>query len=70
MNCDIDDAVAGLGDPDRLRSTPDLKCRVAGPVSDREKPVRAQPFAPHIVLRTNLPLFTSRIAGTAGTMNG
>jgi LacI family transcriptional regulator len=36
-------------------------------LSDREKPVKTHRFAPHIILRTNLPLFVSRIAGSAET---
>ncbi|WP_058186452.1 LacI family DNA-binding transcriptional regulator [Terracidiphilus gabretensis] len=37
-------------------------------LADRERPVKTHRFAPHIILRTNLPLFVSRIAGSAETM--
>lgn len=35
-------------------------------LSDQEKPVKMHRFAPHIILRSNLPLFVSRLAGPAG----
>lgn len=37
-------------------------------LSDPEKPVKVHRFAPHIILRSNLPLFASRLAGPAGSM--
>jgi LacI family transcriptional regulator len=35
-------------------------------LTDPGKPVKMHRFAPHIILRSNLPLFVSRIAGAAG----
>lgn len=37
-------------------------------LSDRGKPVKTHRFAPHIILRSNLPLFVSRLAGSAGNL--
>lgn len=37
-------------------------------LSDPEKPVKVHRFAPHIVLRSNLPLFASRLPDSAGTL--
>jgi LacI family transcriptional regulator len=34
-------------------------------LSDREKPVKSHRFAPHIILRSNLPLFASRLVDFA-----
>lgn len=39
-------------------------------LSDRKKPVKTHRFAPHIILRTNLPLFISRISDPAETRKG
>jgi LacI family transcriptional regulator len=35
-------------------------------LTDREKAVRSHRFAPHIILRSNLPLFIERLRGSAG----
>ena len=35
-------------------------------LTDKDKPVRARRFAPHIILRSNLPLFVSRLTKAAG----
>ena len=35
-------------------------------LTDKEKPVRAHRFAPHIILRSNLPLFVNRLTNAAG----
>jgi LacI family transcriptional regulator len=37
-------------------------------LSDPEKPVKVHRFAPHIILRSNLPLFASRLADSAGSL--
>jgi LacI family transcriptional regulator len=34
-------------------------------LDDKDKPVKAQRFAPHIILRSNLPLFVNRLTGSA-----
>ena len=36
-------------------------------LSDKEKPVKVQRFAPHIILRSNLPLFVGRLGNAAAT---
>ena len=37
-----------------------------GHLMDKDKPVKTHRFAPHIILRSNLPLFASRLANPAG----
>jgi len=34
-------------------------------LTDKDKPVKAHRFAPHIILRSNLPLFVNRLTGSA-----
>ncbi len=34
-------------------------------LTDKEKPVRSHRFAPHIILRSSLPLFAERLRGSA-----
>src|SRR6266478_1270832 len=36
-------------------------------LTDKDKPVKVHRFAPHIILRSNLPLFVHRLAKAAGT---
>lgn len=36
-------------------------------LTDKNKPVKVHRFAPHIILRSNLPLFVNRLANVAGT---
>jgi len=36
-------------------------------LADRDKPVKVHRFAPHIILRSNLPLFVNRLASSTGT---
>jgi LacI family transcriptional regulator len=37
-------------------------------LSDQEKPVKAHRFAPHIILRSNLPLFANRLGDSTGSL--
>lgn len=37
-------------------------------LTDKDKPVRAHRFAPHIILRSNLPLFVNRLTKSAGSL--
>jgi len=36
-------------------------------LADKHKPIKVHRFAPHIILRSNLPLFANRLAGFAGS---
>ena len=36
-------------------------------LTDKDKPVKAHRFAPHIILRSNLPLFAGRLTNSAGS---
>jgi LacI family transcriptional regulator len=39
-------------------------------LTDKDKPVKVHRFAPHIILRSNLPLFLHRLANLAGISAG
>ncbi len=36
-------------------------------LTDKDKPVKVHRFAPHIILRSNLPLFVSKLSNVAGS---
>ena len=37
-------------------------------LADKDKPVKAHRFAPHIILRSNLPLFVNRLVRSTGNL--
>lgn len=51
-----------IPDADRVGSRMELHLPLIAHLMDKDNPVRTHRFAPHIILRSNLPLFVGRLA--------
>jgi hypothetical protein len=52
--------------PDRPATTAAALETLIAYLTGKDKPVKVHRFAPHIILRSNLPLFVNRLANVAG----
>jgi hypothetical protein len=56
-----------LAEMSRIAQQPRLsRWKHSSLLTGKDKPVKVHRFAPHIILRSNLPLFVNRLANVAG----